>query len=89
LLTVDTEAKLQKLMTIDRNYHNWSWLLDPNRPHVSPVLPKVPTPGKNQSVAELGFPSSEKSPLPVDLARSRVPGRVVPTKEKRTLAQSS
>ena len=42
LLTANVEAKLRRLTTIDYNHHNWSWLLDPNRPPELPVTPKMP-----------------------------------------------
>jgi len=48
LPTADVEAKLRKLTTINYDCRNWSWLLDPNRPPVPPVIPRVPTLGKNQ-----------------------------------------
>jgi len=41
VLTTEIELKLQKLTAVDYDYCNWSWLLDPNRTHVPPVLLKV------------------------------------------------
>ena len=57
----DIEAKLRKLTTINYNCRNWSWLLDPNRPSVPPVIPKVPASGKSQPVPEPVEPAREEN----------------------------
>ena len=76
---------------------------DPNRPLVPPVLPRAPASGKSQHAPKLEEPAQEESsPAPeqvgptrevsqlaVDIEKSMVPGRSVPTKKKRALAQSS
>ena len=69
--TTDVEANLRKLTAIDFNNCNLSWLLNPDRPAVLPVIPRVPTLGKGQlapeleeSVQEESNPDSEQS-LPV------------------------
>jgi len=50
--TADIEAKLRKLMSIDYERHNWSWLLDLNIPPVPLVLPRVGALGKRQLAPE-------------------------------------
>ena len=40
MLTIEIELKLQELTAMDYNHRNWSWFLDLNRTHVSPVLPR-------------------------------------------------
>ena len=52
LPSADIEAKLQKWTVINYDHGNWSWLLDPNRHPVPPVLPRVPAPAKNQPVVD-------------------------------------
>ena len=67
LVTADIKVKMRKLTAIYRNRRNWSWLLDPHRPCVPPILPEVAASGKNQLAAEPGSLDSEKSLLAVDL----------------------
>ena len=61
LPTVDVEAKLRKLTAIDFNSHNWSWLLNPNRPSVPLVILRVPSSGKSQLAPEPEEPAREES----------------------------
>ena len=89
LPTADIEAKLRRLTAIDYSNRNWSWLLDPNRPPKTPVILKVPASGKIQSVSEAEEPAQEEILSTVDLGKSRVSGRTVPTKDKRAHTQSS
>ena len=64
--TTNVEVKLREMTTIDFNNHNWSWLLNPNRPHVLPVVPRVYASSNGQLVPkpegfvqEKGNPDSE------------------------------
>ena len=70
--------KLRKLVAINYNHHNGSWLLDPYRPPMPPVLPT--------GVASDKSPALAKSQLTVKLERPNIPGWVVPVKGKRASA---
>ena len=85
LLIVDIEAKLQKLTAIDRDYYNWSWLLGPNRPHVSLVLPKVSALGRCLLAAELGSPALNKSPPAIRPWEVKQVGCFLPRRRGRLL----
>ena len=67
-LSIDIEAKLQRLTTVESDHRNWSWPLDPNMPPVPPVISRVP--------------ALSKSHPTVEFARSRCPGRVVSFKRE-------
>ena len=82
LLTADVEVKLRRLTAIDYNSHNWSWLLDPNKPLEPPVIPKVPTSSKIQTAFEPEELAQEGVLLTVDLGKSRVLGRMDSTKRR-------
>ena len=75
MLTTEIELKLQELITVDYDHCNWTWLLDPNRTHIPPVLLKALASAKCSST--------------VVIERPRVPGGVVPVKRKKALAQPS
>jgi len=75
VLTAEIELKLQELVAVDYDNRNWSWLLDPKRTTMPPVLPKAP--------------DSAKKPLAVVIERPRFSGRVVLVKRKRAPAQLS
>jgi len=83
LPTADVEAKLRTLTTVDYNNHNWSWLLDPNRPFEPPIIPKLLASTKIQPVYRPEEPAQEGILSTVNLGKSRLSGRSVTTKEKR------
>jgi len=101
LPTADIKGKLRKLTTVNYNCRNWSWLLDPNRFSVPPIIPRVPPSSKSQLAPKLeepareeshpasepGEPAREESQSVIDLDKSRVSGRMVPSKKKTALAQ--
>ena len=64
--TVDVEAKLRRLMAINYNNRNWSWLLDPNRPPESPVILKVSTLSKILFAFDPEVPAQEVMLLTID-----------------------
>ena len=89
LPTVDIEAKLRRLTAIDYSNRNWSWLLYPNRPPEPLVIPKVSASSKIQPTPEPEELAQERVLTTVDLGKSRVSGRMIPTKRNRAHDQSS
>ena len=80
LPTADIEAKLRRLTPVNCNNHNWSWLLDLKRPLETPVIPKVLALSMIQPASEPEEPAREGILPTVDLGKSRVSGRIIPTK---------
>ena len=61
LPSADVEAKLKKLTIIDFKSHNWSWLLNPNKPPVLSGVQRVPVSGKRQLASEPEEPVREEN----------------------------
>jgi len=52
LPSADVEANLKKSTAIDFNSHDWSWLLNPNRPLILPSVQRVHVSCKSQLAPE-------------------------------------